>query len=245
MPFGYKYKIISADQAENGQFRFRFVMEGNMKWKDNDETNAENEESYDEINYGDEYSPLGSGKRNGFIFRLFNRAEFPIVVLGIGLLALIIIFFVYMPRFQKSTATIDLTEIKNSIKLLEDRLANLEMSNAKNKKPDQQVARYNKLDSKIKKMSKSMDSRIDKMNSKLEELRNKMPAVKPLQVAREAITKESGKKVKIRTHLVRAGETLYSISQQYGVSVDSLRGLNKLDAKTDIYPGQKLKINTE
>lgn len=43
-------------------------------------------------------------------------------------------------------------------------------------------------------------------------------------------------------HTVRAGETLYSISRRYGLSVDALRRANELDEQATIYPGQKLKV---
>ncbi len=216
-----------------------------MKWKDTEETNAENDESYEDLNYSQDYSPLGSGKRGGFISRLFNRAEFPIVMLGIGLLVLIIILFVYLPGGQKSTSSNDLIELKKSIKQMEDRLANLETGGTKNEKEDQQAAKYNQLNSKIRKMEKSVESRMNKMNTKLEGLKNKVAAMKPLKASLKETVKGSNKNVKERTHLVRTGETLYSISKQYEISVDALRALNKLDAKKDIYPGQKLKIKTK
>ena len=43
-------------------------------------------------------------------------------------------------------------------------------------------------------------------------------------------------------HTVSAGETLYSISRRYGMSVDELRRANELDEKATIYPGQQLKV---
>ena len=43
-------------------------------------------------------------------------------------------------------------------------------------------------------------------------------------------------------HTVSAGETLYSISRRYGLSVDELRRANQLEEKATIYPGQKLKV---
>ncbi len=223
---------------------FRFAMEEHMKWKDTEEPNAGNEEPYEEINYGREYSSFGSGQKGGVIFRLFNRAEFPIVVLGLGLLVLIIIFFVYMPGFKKSTVQIDPAELKNRFKHLEDRLERLETSFAKNEKAGQPAAKVNQLDSKIRRMEKNIESSMNKMDTKLAEIKNRVAAIKPLMIAREETVKASGKHAGVRTHLVRAGETLYGISQQYGISVDILRGLNKLDAKTDIHPGQKLKIKT-
>ena len=46
-----------------------------------------------------------------------------------------------------------------------------------------------------------------------------------------------------KTHQVRAGETLYRISRQYGISVEQLRRYNNLAADAAIYPGQKLKLS--
>ena len=43
-------------------------------------------------------------------------------------------------------------------------------------------------------------------------------------------------------HTVSAGDTLYSISRRYGLSVDELRTANQLDEKSTIYPGQQLKV---
>ena len=45
----------------------------------------------------------------------------------------------------------------------------------------------------------------------------------------------------IQTYTVKRGDTLYGISNQYGVSVTELAELNKVDAKT-LQIGQELKI---
>jgi membrane-bound lytic murein transglycosylase D len=42
------------------------------------------------------------------------------------------------------------------------------------------------------------------------------------------------------SYVVRAGDTLYSISRALQVTVDALRGWNKLGANDAIHPGQKL-----
>jgi lipid-binding SYLF domain-containing protein len=43
-------------------------------------------------------------------------------------------------------------------------------------------------------------------------------------------------------HVVQSGDTLWGISQEYGVSVAELRRLNDLDEGQNIYPGQKLTV---
>lgn len=45
------------------------------------------------------------------------------------------------------------------------------------------------------------------------------------------------------THTIKKGETLFSISKQYGISVRELEDLNKLE-KGKIFPGQVLKLKT-
>lgn len=47
--------------------------------------------------------------------------------------------------------------------------------------------------------------------------------------------------IKIQTYIVKKGDTLYGISNQYGISVTELAELNKVDAKT-LQVGQVLNI---
>lgn len=46
----------------------------------------------------------------------------------------------------------------------------------------------------------------------------------------------------VETHVVQAGETLYSISKRHHLSVNDLKLLNDIDSDTDIRPGQTLKV---
>jgi LysM repeat protein len=46
-----------------------------------------------------------------------------------------------------------------------------------------------------------------------------------------------------RYHEVKAGETLYSISRRYDLSVENLRRINGLAAEAFLHPGQKLRIS--
>lgn len=45
-----------------------------------------------------------------------------------------------------------------------------------------------------------------------------------------------------RTHVVRSGESLWSIAQKYGVSVEALCRANGLTLRSAIHPGQRLRI---
>ena len=57
------------------------------------------------------------------------------------------------------------------------------------------------------------------------------------------ITTTSSNYNKIVYHTVQKGDSLWSIASKYsGVSVDDIRKLNNMTAKTTIHPGMKLKI---
>jgi membrane-bound lytic murein transglycosylase MltF len=59
------------------------------------------------------------------------------------------------------------------------------------------------------------------------------------KTAPKTVKKKSG----VRYHTVRSGETLYSISRRYGISVDKIARLNKLRSKKVIHPGTKLRVS--
>jgi hypothetical protein len=48
-----------------------------------------------------------------------------------------------------------------------------------------------------------------------------------------------------RVHQVEPGETLWNIARRYGMSVEEVVHLNKLDPSQTIYPGQKLLVNPD
>lgn len=50
------------------------------------------------------------------------------------------------------------------------------------------------------------------------------------------------KKKKKFFHTVKKGETLWSISQKYKISVATLKKLNKMTAKGKIYPGNNILV---
>jgi LysM repeat protein len=64
----------------------------------------------------------------------------------------------------------------------------------------------------------------------------------PQKAESSGSSKISKKMSKKRYHIVTAGETLYSISLKYGLTVKKIRLLNKLNDGFVIYPGQKLLV---
>ncbi len=61
-------------------------------------------------------------------------------------------------------------------------------------------------------------------------------------VTEEEQRKPSPKRVLHKVHEVEPGETLWNIAQRYGMSVDEIVRLNKLNPSQTIYPGQKVLV---
>jgi LysM repeat protein len=61
-------------------------------------------------------------------------------------------------------------------------------------------------------------------------------------VTEEEERKPTPQKVLHRFHEVEPGETLWNIAQRYGMSVDEIVRLNKLNPSETIYPGQKILV---
>jgi LysM repeat protein len=76
-------------------------------------------------------------------------------------------------------------------------------------------------------------------------------ALKEISPLSTAVTQASeseapaGQNAPMQYHTVRSGENLYRIGLRYGLTVEKIRLLNKLDKKAVIRPGQKLLVSSE
>jgi LysM repeat protein len=82
----------------------------------------------------------------------------------------------------------------------------------------------------------SVTTQIDQIIKELGLLHQKksLQALQPIKTAQQQTISEF--------HQVRAKETLWSISRQYGLTLDQLRSYNNIGPKATIRPGQKLKL---
>lgn len=124
----------------------------------------------------------------------------------------------------------NLENIEN--RLIKERLARLEM----------QFKEFQEFMVEMDKGQESPAKQVSLPTQKKEKLSESRPSATARQAAKPPEKKKTSSVTKARYHLVKKGETLYSISKKYGVAVDELLRLNKLKKGQAIYPNQKLLV---
>jgi LysM repeat protein len=207
------------------------------------------EEKKDEKYFdGIEHSSLMK-KRSGFNFSgatgmtvlLYLAGGIAVAVL-VGLIAL------------KSGKPLDpdrITGMDARIKQMEDRIIDLSLFETKlvgleaqGEKLDRLTGRVNTLESNLAAILARMESRSQEPKKQVEKSVPKSDAEVPRKTVAEKQPPPS-KDPEIYHH-VRSGDTLYSISRRYDLSVAELKQLNpSLSGNKAIFPGQKLRIRKQ
>jgi LysM repeat protein len=120
----------------------------------------------------------------------------------------------------RETSKGDLDQVKGRLEKLENKITQLE-------------AQFTETNESLTTLSSyviSLEERIKKITKEIEE-----PSL-----SKQTVSQENKQYYKV----VR-GDTLYSISKKYGLSVDELRRLNNLNENKPIQPGQRLMVTTE
>lgn len=182
-----------------------------------------------------------------------RKDKMPLVLAGAGLAALIIFFLVLFPKNQQSTESEGFSATDMRFNLLEERIIRLEDRIEKSAGPEQQAGMPENFTSQLDNLETSVSTRMDEMAKQLERLqrdiarsgqksvanspRPRVPVKKKNAVKKNAPAKKS---LPSQYHQVRAGETLYYISNRYGLTLEKLRELNGLAPGSPIHPGQRL-----
>ena len=207
-----------------------------MKWKD---SNDENETGTgEEIPFEEDYSPLRTRKLN-FGSRLTSLITRP------GLL-LVIIFLILMGilAFTMGSGGSDktlLSTMDQRIQQLESKIATLEGIRELVTDLDNNRQTTQPLMVRLDRLETSFAKRISDLEQNIEKLQTKPVATMPKQNPTPVVESRSPQNG-TKTHVVKKGETLYSIGKQYGISVNQLMTLNKLSKGAVINPGQALKV---
>jgi len=209
-----------------------------MKWKDSDEVMDANDEAGSA--YEEDYSPLRS-KNFNLVAKLAAAIAQPGVwIIFVALILLLVIFLMFFPKgetsSQKSNLSQQWQEIENKIASLEEQNKTMdEQIRAIQESADPLLIRLDRLESKFGKQ-------LDDLQKQLMQLKSIPAQQKTTTAPKKVSAKKSTQKTAPKTYVVQKGDTLYSISKQFALSVSQLRKLNKLSSNEAIFPGQELKI---
>ena len=180
----------------------------------------------------------------------------PYLFIGAGVVALVLLVMILFPGGGSRELEEKLTLLSGRLDQMEQKLTAMEAAGKGTAESQSQLDRLDKSILRMDGVDAALISRLDSMAGELASLRREASAVKvakpaekpapapaaPVPAPKAAAPKPS--KVEPVYHTVAAGETLFSISRRYSVSVDAIRSLNGLTDKSSIQTGQKLKVKS-
>jgi LysM repeat protein len=162
---------------------------------------------------------------------------------GISLLVLVILVVRFFSPRDTPLNSEQLKILESRVDALENKIRRFDKINENLIRLENQTKKFAHAVDRFDQFETSTALRMDVLAKEMIVLQNAKSEIKP--VAPQVPESKNKKEEKIGTkyHVVRAGETLYSISRGYGLSVDALRKFNDLKNDITIYPGQKLVID--
>ena len=162
---------------------------------------------------------------------------------GISLLVLVILVVWFFSPRDMSINSEQLKILESRVSALENKIRRFDKINEKLIHLENQTKKFAHAVDRFDQFETSTALRMDVLAKELVVLQNAKSEIKPVATHIPASEKKKEEKTGVKYHVVKAGETLYSISRGYGLSVDVLRKFNDLKNDITIYPGQKLVID--
>lgn len=187
-------------------------------------------------------------KRNKPEPKFSAKKDKSVLVVCAAVLCLLFLIISFLPVTGKIEEHKYIIKLEQRISDLEKRLEGTDITpdkirelSVQGSKMESFINNYNRLDASVSLKTNLLASRIDKLQLQIDTI--KQPVQKRKVVAEK---KKTAKKKVVRHapeklyHTVKKGETFYSISRKYGLSLGQIRVLNGFSEKTIIYPGQKI-----
>lgn len=222
-----------------------------MKWKDTESTNGADPDTNDPYYENDGYTSFKEkGGPKGTILS-GNPVRYLYWGLGIAVVAgVVLLVALLFSNINESTDLTRIKEMEQTIQELEQRLNKYEGIDEKVTRIWEQAKTFEKFKTRFDRSEASMSLRmdhlamsLDALQKKTDEALGKIDALEKQPAKKIVATKPApAEKKTVEIHTVVAGDTLFSISQRYNLSVDQLRALNKLPKGAVIHVGQKLKV---
>ena len=219
-----------------------------MKWKDSAEISNEEEQSKEEFFDEEQYSPWTKRKDPNRIRRL-NKVSALLILLTLAIVALVIaLLTLIVGRGNDTTALQSTTALEQRVQRLEERLDQFEAIDEKVTRIWEQAKAFEKFKDRFDRTEASVSLRMDHLTMSLETLQkqfsqSRTTAHTPSTDAdkeKPISTKPAETTTGIKYHEVAPGETLYSISKKYKITVEELLKMNNMNGDSVIKVNQKL-----
>jgi LysM repeat protein len=172
---------------------------------------------------------------------LLRKPFVPYVAAGVVALVVILGFTMYGTSAKDSALAEEVAVLAKHLDDIEFRLGNLEQANSGGESITTLRENHENLSRQFQALEAKLGQSLNQINGQLASLeKSQQPAAKP---AATAPAKKTAKVAPAKVHVVKAGETLYQISRQYGLTVDQLKKINKMGTDVTIRPGQELKVS--
>jgi LysM repeat protein len=214
------------ERKETDDRAFKFKSKPHEDFLDEEEHSYSHQEKKD--NFGSELA------------KIFE--EIPLAWLGTGALLILIIVVLFFFSSWNGVDKKQISAIENRLTKLENKIAALENINDGITRMNDSAANFDRFKKRFDQTEAALDSRMDHIDKNFELLQKQMVQARPQKSEPSKTAATAQKMDKKQYHTVVHGETLFGISRKYGLSVNDLRRLNKLDDKAEIQPGQKLLV---
>lgn len=184
--------------------------------------------------------------------KILGRSETPFVLMGIGIVLVVVVFYAVFPRkgaqdvFPDSGAVSDrLQQVEEKIGGMEAALGEVDALKKDIEPVKNAILRMDTTDASVSTRLDRMEKQLALLQKEIEEIKNKTSAeVKSpaLSTTKSATSSGTATVSQAGDYVVRKGDTLYGIGRRYGISVETIRALNNLTDQDAIHPGQKLKV---
>jgi len=224
-----------------------------MKWKDTENSTGADTEKNDPYYEDDGYASFKEKGLQKSTILSGNPVRY--LYWGLGIAVVTGVVLLVMLLFSNINESADLTRIKEmeqTIQRLEQRLEKYEGIDEKVTRIWEQAKAFEKFKTRFDRSEASMSLRMDHLAMSLDALQKKSDETlkKVVALEKKPVEKKAPaspppiRKNAVKSHTVAAGETLFSISRRYNLSVEQLKTINKLSEGAVLHVGQKLIVST-
>ena len=176
---------------------------------------------------------------------LQDKKFLPFIIGGIGLVIIVILLVMVLSGPSGEVDRMQIQALEEKIQGLEQKLATVGVIDQVLNRIENNEKEIHLFMERVDRFEGTVSTQIDQIIKELGALHRKTGSAPTPQAGAKA-TQPAAKppaEKKIEVHQVKAGETLYSISRRYGLTVDQLRTYNNIGKDAAIRPGQKLKLS--